>query len=384
MKTYPALTRNIQCEIAVLGAGISGAIIADRLVREGFNVVVLDRRDVCMGSTSASTALLQYDIDITLIDLAKKIGLESAKRAYTLSYQSINDVEELASGLPNQCDFQKKTSVYLARDRRVGQSLRLEAIERRKCGFDVEFLESPELRDRFNIDGPAAIVSSHAASVDPYKFAHLLLARTIEKGGQVYDRTAVEKIESSESDVVLTTDKGHTVTAKQVVVATGYEGQSMLTEQVVSLKSTYACVSQPLVDLKPWDPDWMLWEAKTPYLYMRTTADRRLLVGGEDDSFRDSIKRDRSLPKKVEIIRKKVQELLPSLEWEVEFSWAGTFGETKDGLAYIGPNAEHPRCIFLLGYGGNGITFSAIGASLISDLLKNNANPDLQYFRFGR
>jgi len=174
------------------------------------------------------------------------------------------------------------------------------------------------------------------------------------------------------------------ITARHVVIATGYEVQSMLREKVTDLTSTYAVVSQPLKSLEPWDNRWVLWEAKNPYLYLRTTSDNRLLVGGEDDPFRNPAKRDARLPKKARRLHEKVKELLPDLDWEVEFAWAGTFGSTEDGLAYIGATREYRHCYFALGFGGNGITFSAIAADLLADMLTGKPNDDAALFRFGR
>ena len=59
---YPPLKRDITCDVVVLGGGISGAFVAETLAREGLDVVVLDKREIGGGSTSASTALLQYEI----------------------------------------------------------------------------------------------------------------------------------------------------------------------------------------------------------------------------------------------------------------------------------------------------------------------------------
>ena len=92
LNTYPCLDRNIVCDVAVVGAGITGAMVAHRLSSDGHSVVVIDARDVCRGSTSASTALLQYEIDVSLTDLAKLIGKQNAGRAYQLSHQAIDDL----------------------------------------------------------------------------------------------------------------------------------------------------------------------------------------------------------------------------------------------------------------------------------------------------
>jgi len=67
-----------------------------------------------------------------------------------------------------------------------------------------------------------------------------------------------------------------------------------------------------------------------------------------------------------------------------DFVWAGTFGETKDGLPYIGAHPKFPNAYFVLGFGGNGITFSATGMEMVSSFLQNKLHPLAEYFRFGR
>jgi NADPH-dependent 2,4-dienoyl-CoA reductase/sulfur reductase-like enzyme len=61
------LAKDIRCEVAVVGGGVSGALIAHRLVNLGRQVIIVDRRDVGMGSTMASTAILSYEPDVHLL-----------------------------------------------------------------------------------------------------------------------------------------------------------------------------------------------------------------------------------------------------------------------------------------------------------------------------
>lgn len=63
IRSYPSLPHDMHTEIVVMGAGISGALVAWHLCKAGYQVVVVDKRHVGMGSTAASTALLQYEID---------------------------------------------------------------------------------------------------------------------------------------------------------------------------------------------------------------------------------------------------------------------------------------------------------------------------------
>lgn len=107
-------------------------------------------------------------------------------------------------------------------------------------------------------------------------------------------------------------------------------------------------------------------------------------MGGGDEEFKDSKKRDKLLPKKEQYLLKQFQKKFPKINFKIDYSWAGTFGETKDGLPYFGkPNPEKNEH-YVLGFGGNGITFSVIGMNSIVDSIHNNKNQDLEYYRFGR
>src|SRR3954467_6191444 len=82
LRAYPRLDADVDCDVVVLGAGITGALVAHHLVAAGFDTVVVDRREAGWGSTAASTALLQYELDVLLADLSRTRGHEHAARAY--------------------------------------------------------------------------------------------------------------------------------------------------------------------------------------------------------------------------------------------------------------------------------------------------------------
>lgn len=126
------------------------------------------------------------------------------------------------------------------------------------------------------------------------------------------------------------------------------------------------------------------WERADPYLYFRVTSDRRVMVGGEDEPFVNPDKRDALLPAKTTKLLRKFGDYFPALRPEVAFAWAGTFGETKDGLPYIGEAPGHPGALFTLGFGGNGIVYSIIAAELIRDRWMKVANPHEGLFGFDR
>jgi len=380
------LTRDLRCDVAVVGAGITGALIALELTARGLDVVVVDRRDIGGGSSSASTSMLQYEIDELLVDLTTTLGVDDAQTAYLECGRGIELVERATQSVGQLCGFQRSPSVFMAVRKSDIAQLRREFDARQAAGFDVEWLDADLLRDRWGLTGRAAIESALGGSVDPYALAFHALAKVRERGGLVFERTEVTGFEFSPRRATITTTGG-VVTAKHVVMATGYEVSELLPELPFSLNSSFALVTQPVDSLDRRFPHGLLfWDLDDPYLYGRTTDDQRLLIGGKDETYRDPLRRRRALPSKARALAGAIPKRLPELEpVEVAFSWCGTFAETPDGLAYIGSHSRFPRCQFALGFGGNGITYSALAAEYIADAIDATSSPDAaRLFRLER
>jgi len=381
---YPSLQRDVACDAVIIGGGISGALVAVQLVEAGVKTLLIDKRDIGTGSTCGSTALLQYEIDVPLRELIKKVGPVAATRSYQLCREAIGKLERLAARLKINCGFERKPSLFLARHKWEIPELREEFQLRRKLGIDLEFFEASAIWKRFPFIRPAALFSRDGGQVDPHRLTHGLLAAGQRAGLEVYDRTQMKRLEQTRRGVRITTKNGFRIIARRAVIAAGFEAQELLKGDAGTLKSTYALISEPLPKISRWHRQCLIWESGSPYLYLRTTSDGRIIVGGEDEDFVNAKRRDALISQKTRTLVKKFGRLFPHLPLEVAYAWAGTFGETKDALPYIGVHPRLPHTYFALGYGGNGITFSLIAAEIIRDGFLGKKNPDAHVFRFGR
>lgn len=378
--TYPPLDRDLRCDAAIIGGGISGALIAHRLVKKGVKCVLIDRRDIGHGSTSASTALLQYEIDTPLHKLRKLVEPAAADRAYLLGIETIDQLQKLAG---TDCGFALRPSLQFADRETDIPGLHKECEVRRSLGIQVKEMDMHDLR-RNGLIGAGALRSAVAAEVDPYRLTHRLLRLASRNGLEVFDRTAGRRYERQKDGLTVHTDRGHKIRCRSVFFASGYETANILPQKIVSIRSTYAFVSEPMPDLDWWKDRSLIWGTGDPYSYMRTTSDRRVLVGGEDDDVLEPSRRNRQIKKKTALLSKRFNKIFPDVAIEPAFDWAGAFGSTKDGLGYIGSHPSFPRAYFGLGFGGNGITFSQIAARILTDLFLGRKNPDARVFRFDR
>lgn len=381
IKTYPSLNRDETCDVAIIGAGVTGALLARELSGKGLSCVVVDAGHIGGGSTSASTALVQYEIDQPLCRLAELRGEKTAARAYQLCAAAIDRLAAISREL-EAGDFQKVPSLYLASNEEDLPLLEKEFLLRRAHGLDVDLLSHEDIATRFPFSAPGALWTEHAGQLNPYRFTHALLATSAQRGTAIYDRTEIQKYESHARRVTLTTSTGRVIEAKQVVFATGYATPEFLDQKIVRLKSTYAFTSEPQGER--WHRNCLIWESARPYLYLRLTPDGRGIVGGEDENFKNPQARDALVEAKTEKLLHRFQALFPDVPLEPAYAWAGTFGETEDGLGYIGESPEFPHGFFALGYGGNGLTCSVIATEILSDLIQGRPNADAEIFRFGR
>jgi len=382
--TYPKLEKDLKTDVLILGGGISGALTAHYLVHEGIDCTLIDARTIGLGSTCASTSLLQYEIDTALHQLIKMMGAKAAVRSYKLGESAIFKLEALAQKTAMK-DFAYKKSLYSAVYKKDTDFLKNEFEARKKYGFKVKYLTAQAVLKNFGFNSHGGILSDIAATIDSYLFTHSLLQFNLKKGLRVYDRTLASTIKHNRNSVQIKTANKRSISARKLVYATGYEVVDFISKPIVKLASTYAIASETLNTLPKFDKnDSVIWNTAKPYLYMRTTKDNRIIIGGRDEEFFSHIKRDKLIPHKTRLLENDFRKMFPSIPFKAEFSWAGVFGSTKDGLPFIGPYKKLPNSFFALGFGGNGITFSQVAGEIIASLIKGKKNKDIELFSFER
>ncbi|MES2123611.1 MAG: FAD-dependent oxidoreductase [Gemmatimonadota bacterium] len=370
-------------DVAIVGAGITGAMLADTLTAAGRKVVIVDSRAPATGSTSASTALLLYELDTSLVELAQGIGLPEARRVYQLSRDAVVALGELASGLPVECGYSARESLYLAARRRHVDGLRAEAEARVAAGIPSEFLSAADVAADYGLDAPGALRSALAAVVDPVRLARALLDRALARGASIRTRSRVLRVENDEGGCRVVCAQGHSLLAEQVLLATGYESAAA-TRLGGMLHSTFALVTEPGALPPALARGTVIWESDRPYLYLRADDAGRVIIGGADLPFRNAPARARRFPASIRRLERALRRFHPDYHGPPAFSWAATFGEMPCGLPVIERAEGLPRVWRVLGYGGNGITFAMIATQLLAAVCLDRPAPDLALFRARR
>lgn len=386
LSQYPYLTEDITCEVVVIGGGVTGAICAYYLSEAGIDTVLVEKNIIGFGSTSASTSLLDYEVDYDLLELQKMIGVEEARTGYKLCEKALNDLENLINQLDDHCDFVRRDILYYTDQKADCQTMLDEFHLRQECGFNVEWLDTNSAHQYYSFPIEGGILTRHTAGeIDPYLLAHKLIQKASEKNLRVFENTDIIDLTSEMMGAVLTTSYENKIRAKKVIVATGYDINNFVQENIVTLNRTYTIVTKPLDNFNGWYNRSLIRDNKNAYTYLRTTSDNRIIIGGGDTPYGNAINFELLANQKYKTLINTLQGMFPNIpNLEMEYSFTGLFGETQDGLPYIGTYEKLPHCYFCLGYGSNGILYAILGGQILRDLYLGNPWPELPLFQFGR
>ncbi|MHC2621349.1 glycine/D-amino acid oxidase-like deaminating enzyme [Bradyrhizobium huanghuaihaiense] len=364
---------SFRCEVLIIGAGITGALVAERLTRQGRQVVIIDREIPSLGSTVASTAMLLWEIDRPLFELTQLYGFEKAIRCYRASHQAAKGLISLVAHHRIACQMRPRVSLYLA----VDDSPKLVQDEyalRSRSDLPSLFLDHGALLKRFGITRAGALLSRDAADADPVRLTHGLLDISLQRDARLLKANAVA-YDSMASGVTVGLESGLSIEARRVVLATGYAMPDIVRPTAQQPASSWAIATrrQPA---NLWPEQALIWEASRNYHYARTTADGRIILGGEDGhALIEPGARDDATPAKVRALKDYLKVLWPHASDHVTFSWSGAFDTTRDGLPLIGTVPGCKNIFAAFGYGGNGITFSFLAAELLATLFAGGSSP---------
>ena len=380
--SYPPLEEDIECDVLIIGGGSSGAQSAHLLSDSGLKVVLVDKRKIGTGSTMTNTALLQYLGDKMLFELVNTFGEEAAVHHTKLCEQAISTIEDITKKLDIDSEFKRRDSLYYASDPAGDQKLKDEYHYLHKHNFQVDLLNEAQIQERYGFAKQSGIYIHNDGELNPFKFNHGLIQAAHQKGVQIFEETSIKGQKFTKDHAIFYTDREHSITARHVIIAAGYESLEFKKDKDCTLTSSFAVITKPVEDLKGshWYKQSLIWETARPYIYMRTTADNRIIIGGLDDNTIYPEDRDSKIIHKKTKLIEEFNKLFPDIHVEPEYYLGAFYGGTHDGLPLIGQYNEWPHCHFLFAYGDNGLIYSTILSEIITDIITKGSHPSLELY----
>lgn len=383
MPEYPKLDHDMMCDCLVVGGGVGGALCAHLLSERGMSVILVEQNTIASGSTLVNTGLIQYANDKSLTSFIHTFGEEKAVQFYRACKSALEQLKELDHSLGLKT-LKSRPSLYLASKEEDVPMLREEYGNLRKHGFPAEWWDEEQIRSKFPFQKPAAIYMEGDAEIQPVDFTRGLTRHANKKGVKIFENSPVHILKFT-TDGVICHSGPHSIKAKHVIFATGYATQKMKREPGAELTSSYAIATEPAEHFNDWYEQCLIWETARPYLYMRTSPDGSIIAGGMDEPLSPAgLKEGREIQKGKDLLQLIHQMFPEKSSLKIKRAWGAVFGNTRDGLPYIGTHPDYPHCFFQEGYGGNGTVCSMLGAELIADLITGIPREDAELFALTR
>lgn len=363
-----SLSEDITVDVCVIGAGMAGLLCALELAERGRSVVVVERSHVGAGDTSATTAHLSAVLDRRYFELASMHGEDAARLVAKSHMRGIAHLERVMNAYGIECGFQRVSGFLCAAGKSQEKDLIREHAAATAAGLNCELVK----RAPMTLTTGSALRVANQAQFEPLQFLAGVLEVLNRKAVQLYTPVTVNEFDTSNTgEVLLGTAQGKRIRASHVVVATNSP-----INDVAVIHTKQAAYRTYAIAFETREVRATLsWDMEEPYHYVRLGIDAEterpiLIAGGEDHRVGQDDTAEKHFPR----LETWARERFPTLGNTV-CQWSGQVFEPSDGLAFIGKNPGQERVLVLTGFSGNGMTYSALSAELIADLIDGVRHP---------
>ena len=377
IKRYPYLTKNITCDILVIGGDICGAV-ANYFLSQKYNTILVESNRLGHSCTSCATALLEYQLDDFAYDLKDNLSEEMIRQVYFAGLNAISKLDAFTKKYGNHCQFAKKDTLVYSNKTKDISALKREYEFRKNAKLDVKYIDKTNNPFPFDIQC-GLYCKNGGAECNPY----LLEKQFIENASNqsnIYENTTIVDITRQEQYLIARTTYGETIKAKNIVLATGFDYTLVNNNIVCDKFVTSTIVTKPIKNLE-WYNNALIQDYLDPYHYMRILPDNRIIYGGEDfDCPNDNID-EKKVQKKYVKLEKDLKNMLNKFcdKIVIDSCFCGVFGSTENNLGYIGYSGTK-GVYYFYSCGANGIINTMFGIDVLLDSLENKSNKFTKIF----
>lgn len=367
----PPLSGEIECDVCVVGGGISGCSTALHLAERGYRVVLLESQRIGWGASGRSGAQALLGIACGEEKLEKLVGDADARRIWDITLEGLELLRERIERHAIDCDWVSGHMNVAVKPRQVS-ALR-EWIERLATRYDYDsmrIVERDELRSIVQTDRYlAGTYDARCGHLHPLRYTQGL-ARAAERAGCVihegslalsYEPGAVVRVRTASGTVrarylALCGNAWLGSTAPQIRSRIMPVGTYIVATERLGAEHARALISN---DAAVADTNFVL-------DYFRRSRDHRLLFGGRVsysglDPF-DTAK----------ATRRRMVQVFPQLEGvRIDYTWGGYVDITMNRAPDFG--RLDPNVFYLQGFSGHGITLAGIAGKLMSEAIAGTA-----------
>ncbi len=370
---YPTLRGEHAFPVIIAGGGLTGCATAYACAVAGLKPVVVEAGRIGQGGAGRSAGLLLPDPGPAFRDVAAAHGVRVARRVFSSWAHGASDAAALLRRLKVVGGVEPCGNLVVA-FRGEEKALQREHAAREAAAVESRWMAQRLVREATALDASAALRLHDAFAVDPYRACLALAAAAARRGARFFERSPVRKARVAGKHVEVTIGEA-VVRAGTIVVTTGTATPEFKPlRRHFKRRETYLALTDvlpPAIRKQLGRRDATLRDTRSPRHRIRWTADHRILVAGADQDETPARTRDAVLVQRTGQLMYELLTMYPVISGlQPAYGWDLPYGETADGLMYIGPHRNYPRHLFALGGGGDSITGAFVAARLLARALR--------------
>jgi glycine/D-amino acid oxidase-like deaminating enzyme/nitrite reductase/ring-hydroxylating ferredoxin subunit len=360
--SYPALGRDIDVDVAILGGGITGLTAAAHLQASGRRVAVLEGDHLGSGTSGFTSGHLDAMTDFQLDQMIFEFGQATAAVIATANREAIDQIEQRCRNWPDS-DFHRIASFTYTETNKGIAGLEKQFDAARKLGYECSFTRDVPLP--FPCAG--AVRVAQQGRFHALRYLQHLAGEVYSRGGLIYENTAGEPPLGGTRAKIETA--GGTVTAGAVIVATHapYLGISEFDFRVFPYQS-YVIAARVHDQV----PDALYWDDADPYHYIRLACSddpHLLIIGGCDHKTGAPVDERQRFAELEQYAREHFS--VQSIEHE----WSAQYHDPADGLPHVGKVPGMANVYIATGFAGTGLTWGTVAGTLLARMIMGQRHP---------
>ena len=356
-------------DVAIIGSGFTGLSTAIALAQEhGIRAVVLEANRVAWGCTTRNGGQAQCASGrLKRSEWIARWGLDTA---LALHAECVDAMDYFRAQIADiDCDAQPGGHLYIAHRPQRMPVLEKEAkLLRETFHYDAQILDADTLRGQYIDDHEAAgaMQEPEGIGVHPAKLAFGYVRKARALGVKIHPASPVlswERQGEGVNERHLLRTPGGVVRARAVGVATGgYTSQTLnpqLKDRIMPILAN-SIVTRPLapaeIEANGLRTFQIITDTRVLRHYYRVLPDGRLQIGT-----RSAITgSDATAPRHLDLVRAGLARKFPGLrDVDIDYYWWGWVDVSHDMMPRIVQPDPHSAFYYALGYGGNGVSYSA-------------------------
>ncbi|MBI2188992.1 MAG: FAD-binding oxidoreductase [Acidobacteria bacterium] len=365
---FPGYRGARTADVVVIGGGLTGCAAAYVCAHAGLTTILLEQDRIGQARTAHGMGLLTPEPGPSFRDVVAAHGLRAARRVFEAWRRGALEGVALLRRLRVPCGLDPRDTIVAVR--RDGERLlRREYDARRKAGLEAVWLTERQVQARMRVDASGALKVGGGFALDPYRACLGIVAAAAARGAACFERSHVRKVRFTRRHADVVADGGTIRTRKVIVATASATAEFKALQRHFTEREAYVVLTgrMPAVMRKQiGDPHAVLTDRHAPPHHVRWSGDDRLIIAGGDQNETPERKRPAVLLQRTNELMYDLLKMYPAIYGlQPEYGWMTPYGQTADGLMYIGAHRNFPHHLFALG----DRAVSATGAFVASRIL---------------